>query len=182
MNFYVRRILNTERVSTPALASWSLRDVVNDTKTRPFCGPTAVASITRQPISVVRNAFRLVRHGKDWVNFRQSPPIMGVSIEELEATLRLFGFGGSWKGACPAQSLAAWLENRRGVERTNPLIVRVTGHAVAVRGWEFCDTISNGLVVDANEAPGRRRVVRDVFVIDRMFAPAANIPSKGTDR
>lgn len=182
MNFYVRRIPNITPVSTPALASWALRDVVNDTKSRAFCGPTVVASIARQPISVVRNAFRLVRHGRDWVNFRQSPPIMGVSIEELEATLRLFGFGGSWKGPCQAQSLAAWLESRNGDERTNPTIVRVTGHAVAIRGWEFCDTISNGLVIDANEAPGRRRLVRDVFVIDRMFAPAAHIPSKGMDR
>lgn len=176
MNVYVKRIRNP--FPTSELASWPLRDVVNDTKSRAFCGPTAVASITRQPISVVRNAFRLARYGEAWLKFRQSPPIMGVRLEEVEDVLGLFGFGGSWKRVYPAQSLAAWLESREGEARINPVMVHVTGHLVAVRGWEFCDTASKGLVVDANEAPGRRKTVRDVFVIDRMSAPAAHIPSK----
>lgn len=155
-----------------------LRDVVNDTKSRPFCGPMAVAAITGEPISRVRDAFRLVRYGEGWIHNQRAPAIMGTLAHEVARVLRLFGYVGSWRVVDDQPTVAAWLEARSGVERTHPLVVQVTGHWIALSGWEFCDTRSRGRVVDAEEAPGRRKRVRRVFVITERFTPAAEIPTK----
>ncbi|MBU2325896.1 MAG: hypothetical protein KJ755_00850 [Alphaproteobacteria bacterium] len=160
------------------LARHPLRDVVNDTKSRPFCGPMAVAAITGEPISRVRDAFRLVRYGEGWIHYTRAPAIMGTLAHEVARVLRLFGFIGSWRLVDDRPTLAAWLEARAGVERTHPLVVQVTGHWIALSGWEFCDTRSRGRVVDAEEAPGRRKRVRRVFVITERCTPAAEIPTK----
>lgn len=42
----------------------------------------------------------------------------------------------------------------------------------------FCDTFSKGVVIDADNAPGRRKRVQKVFVITGRIRPAAHIPSK----
>ncbi|MDF1608271.1 hypothetical protein PZ897_08800 [Hoeflea sp. YIM 152468] len=172
------RTYGSDKPSDEALTNWPLRSIVNDTKTRPFCGPTAVAAITRQPISIVKDAFRLARFGKRWIEFDRSPAIMGVTLAETYHVMNTFGFGGGWESFDRAPSLAAWLETRTGIARTHPVIVHVTGHLVAVRGYEFCDTFSKGLVVDADEAPGRRKKVKDVFVVTGRTPRAAHIPSK----
>ncbi len=65
------------------------------------------------------------------------------------------------------------------MERTHPCVVHVTGHWVAVSGWVFCDTFSKGQVVDADQAPGRRKRAKDVFVITSRCPPTADIPTKG---
>lgn len=155
-----------------------LRDVVNDTKSRAFCGPMAVAAITGEPISRVRDAFRLVRYGDGWIHYKRAPAIMGTRAQEVERVLRLFGYVGSWRVVDDQPTLAAWLEARGGIERTHPLIVQVTGHWIALCGWEFCDTRSRGRVVDAEEAPGRRKRVRRMFVITERCTPATEIPTK----
>ena len=155
-----------------------LHDVVNDTKSRAFCGPMAVAAITGEPISLVRDAFRLVRHGAGWTEYDRAPPITGTRDYEVQRVLRLFGYVGSWRRIAGQPTLAAWLEGRTGVERTHPCVVHVTGHWVAVSGWVFCDTFSKGQVVDADKAPGRRKRAKDVFVITSRCSPAANIPTK----
>ena len=168
----------SEKPVYEAPANWPLRSIVNDTRTRPFCGPVAVAAITRQPISVVRDAFRLTRYGKRWVEYDRSPAIMGVNMWEISHVMNILGFGGGWQSFDRAPSLAAWLESRTGMARTHPVIVHVTGHLVAVRGYEFCDTFSDGLVVDADEAPGRRKKVKDIFVVSSIRPPEVHIPSK----
>lgn len=155
-----------------------LYDVINDTKSRAFCGPTAVAAITGEPVSRVRDAFRLVRYGTSWTSRRRSPPIMGTPTHEIERVLRLFGYAGMWHTVEGLPTLAAWLEGREGIRRTHPCVVLVKRHVVAVSGWAFCDTFSKGQVVDADKAPGRRKRVKEVFVITRRVAPAAHIPTK----
>lgn len=160
------------------LAGHGLRDVVNDTKSRGFCGPTAVAAITGEPVSRVRDAFRLVRYGASWTSRHRSPPIMGTYTHEIEQVLRLFGYVGAWRKVTGQPTLAAWLEDRGSLLRTHPCVVRVTCHVVAVSGWVFCDTLSKGQVVDADQAPGRRKRVREVFVITHRVAPASHIPAK----
>ncbi|WP_296083077.1 hypothetical protein [uncultured Agrobacterium sp.] len=169
--------INT-RSTVVDLVRHPLRDVVNDTKSRPFCGPMAVAAITGEPISRVRDAFRLVRHGEGWIHCKRAPAIMGTLTYEVERVLSIFGYVGSWRVVDDQPTLAAWLEARAGVERTHPLVVQVTGHWIALSGWEFCDTRSRGRVVDAEEAPGRRKRVRRVFVITERCTPAAEIPTK----
>lgn len=160
------------------LTSHRLRDTVNDTKSRAFCGPTVVAAITGEPVSRVRDAFRFVRYGASWTSRRRSPPIMGTHAHETERVLRLFGYVGVWHQVAGRPTLAAYLDGRTGVQRTHPCVVIVTGHCVAVSGWVFCDTFSKGQVVDADTAPGRRKRVQKVFVITGCVAPAAYIPRK----
>jgi hypothetical protein len=155
-----------------------MRDVVNDTRSRSFCGPTAVAAISWQPISVVRDAFRFVRHGSGWPMQFRAPAIMGTTHREVEAALQVFGFYGRWQAVRGNPTLAAFLDQREGVLRTHPCIVHVTGHWVAVSGWTFCDTLSDGRVVDAEEAPGRRKRVKNVFLITGTGHPASEIPRK----
>lgn len=161
-----------------AIVLGRLHDVVNDTKSHAFCGPTAVAAITGEPVSRVRDAFRLVRYGASWTSRRRSPPIMGTSTHEIERALRLFGYAGIWHTVEGLPTLAAWLEGREGFQRTHPCVVLVKRHVVAVSGWVFCDTASKGQVVDADKAPGRRKRVKEVFVITRRIGPAAHIPTK----
>jgi len=164
--------------ATPAIKTSYLHDIINDTKSRAFCGPTAVAAITGEPISRVRDCYRLVRYGSGWVNRRRAPPIMGTRLVETEKVLRLLGFAVSWQKVTDAPTLAAYLDNRTGMQRTYPCAVRVTGHLVAVSGWLFCDTFSKGQVVDADAAPGRRKRVTDVLVITGRIPPAPHIPTK----
>ncbi|MGW9232517.1 hypothetical protein ACWGPT_16785 [Pseudorhizobium sp. NPDC055634] len=164
--------------ATSAIKTSYLHDIVNDTKSRAFCGPTAVAAITGEPISRVRDCYRLVRYGSGWVNRRRAPPIMGTRLVETEKVLRLLGFAVSWQKVADAPTLAAYLDNRTGMQRTYPCVVRVTGHLVAVSGWLFCDTFSKGQVVDADTAPGRRKRVTDVLVITGRIPPAPHIPTK----
>src|SRR5690606_2284494 len=141
--------LNLSAVSND-LSGHRLRDAVNDTKSRAFCGPMVVAAITGEPVSRVRDAFRYVRYGASWTSRRRSPPIMGTHTHETERVLRLFGYVGAWHKVSGRPTLAAYLEGRRGVQRTHPCVVLVTGHYVAISGWLFCDTFSKGLVVDAD--------------------------------
>lgn len=162
----------------PAIRTNYLHDVVNDTKSRAFCGPTAVAAITGEKVSRVRDAYRLVRHGPGWTNRSRAPAIMGAHDWETEKVLRLFGYVGTWHGVGGKPTLAAYLKGRTGLQRTHPCVVLVTRHYVAVSGWLFCDTFSKGLVVDADAAPRPRKRVQKVFVITGRIPPTAHIPSK----
>lgn len=164
-------------VSKKNLEGHQLRDVINDTKSRAFCGPTTVAAITGAPISEVRNAFRLVRHGPHWVDMARAPAICGTEPQETEKVLRLFGYTGIWKSVLGSPTMAAFLESRTGIMRTHPCAVFVTGHVVAVSGWQFCDTFSKGEVVEADDAPRRRARVDRVFIITGRVPPSA-IPQK----
>jgi hypothetical protein len=160
------------------LESYPLSNVVNDTRSRAYCGPTAVAAIVAQPVSVVRDAFRFARYGGNWVNRDRAPAIIGTANREVEAVLQIFGFVGRWQAVPGNPTLAAFLEKREGEVRTHPCIIGVTRHWVTVSGWQFCDTISRGMVVDADEAPRRRKRVKKVFVITGHTEPARYIPRK----
>ena len=161
----------------PNLEGFHLRDVVNDTRSRAYCGPTTVAAITGMPISLVRDAYRLVRHGAGWVTRPRAPRITGTYWHETEQVLRLLGFTGSWQIFDSAPTFAAFMEKRVGKTRTHPCAVFVTRHVVAVSGWQFCDTFSKGIVVEADDAPRRRARVKKVFVITGRL-PASIIPRK----
>lgn len=165
---------NTSAKSLPksqSLANWGLKDVIHDVRTSAFCGPTAVAAITGQPISAVRDAYRFVRFEHRWIGFPRRPPIMGTTSEELASVLRLFGFDGHWEYHTDKPTLAAYLKARQGYCRTHPTAVFFGRHVVAIKGWEFCDTFTDGQVVEADDAPHRRKRVRAVFVITEQIAP-----------
>ena len=151
-----------------------LKAVENDTRTRAYCGPTAVAAIVDAPVSVVRDGFRTARHGRNWVDSR-APSIRGTSRWEVESVLAMFGYAGEWHNVHGSPTLASFLESRQGRSRTHPSIIGVTGHWVAVCGWQFCDTATRGQVVDATEAPYRRKRVKRIFVITHRIPPSRPI-------
>lgn len=161
----------------PDLEGRALRDVLNDTTSRAFCGPTAVAAITGAPVSLVRDAYRLVRNGPSWTDMPRAPAITSTRFHETEKVLRLLGFAGSWQPVAGSPTLAAFLEARSGIVRTHPCAVFVTGHVVAVSGWQFCDTFTKGIVVEADDAPRRRSRVKRVLVITTRIPPST-IPRK----
>jgi hypothetical protein len=143
-----------------------------------YCGPTAVASIVGEPIWWVRNAFCDVRLRAGRIDYTRAPAIMGTDDSEVQQVLARFGFTGHWQTIPDRPTLAAFLEAREGRMRTHPCIIGVTHHWVAVSGWQFCDTLSKGLVVEADEAPGRRKRVREVFLITDWKDPAAAIAKR----
>ncbi|RVP95803.1 hypothetical protein [Sinorhizobium meliloti] len=162
----------------PALEPGKLFTVINDTRSRAWCGPTAVAAITGAPVSVVRDCLRLARFGSHWVDRPRSPPIMGTRDHEVEHAMRSLGFHGHWQTVPGNPTLAAFLESRQGLLRTHPTIIQVTRHYVAVSGWLFCDTFTKGEVVDADDAPGRRKRVKRVFIVTGRSAAVTDIPRK----
>ncbi len=150
----------------------TLHCLENDTKAIAFCGPTAIAAITGQPFSVVRNACRMARHGANWpARLQRAPNVRGVSNKVLEEALRILGYVGRWENVDGNPTLAAWLDNRTAELRRNPCVVNVTGHYVTVAGYEFVDTFTKGVVVDIDEAPRRRKRVKRVFIVTGQVPP-----------
>lgn len=135
--------------------------------------------LTGDPISQVRDAVRLVRHGRNWINERKAPPIAAMNGDEIAAALAALGYAGAW-AKCPHKpTLRTWLDKRLPEQEAFPCIVVTTGHALAVSGSTVCDSATGGEVVEADEAEGcRKRVVR-VFVVSHRIEPQA-IPSKPT--
>lgn len=109
---------------------------------REYCGPTAMAAVTGEPLAVIRDAIREVRGKRaadgDWM------PITGLSNSELvNAMIRL--------GWLPVEKV----ETDNNYSRhdkftfgnflqvhgyTGPFIVNVTNHYIAVSNGEVCDT------------------------------------------
>ncbi|WP_262576167.1 hypothetical protein [Agrobacterium tumefaciens] len=164
-----------------AVKTHHLHDVDNDTKSRLYSGTTAMASITGASMSSVRDAVRLARHGAGWVDRRRAPAITTTSGDEIESTLRLLGYAGEWHDFKGRPTLAAYLKQRTGIQQSHPCVVFLGNHRVAISGELFCDVTNNGLMVDIDRAPWRRKQVHRVFVLTHRI-PAMPIPSKTLQR
>jgi hypothetical protein len=130
-----------------------------------YCGPTAIAAITGQPISVIREVIRTQIGTK--AN-GHAMPVMGVSNKDLLATMATLG----WRVI--AESGDAENEsNRRDIfrfgdfldyvqmhEHAGPYIVNVTGHYYAVDSDEICDTHLQIPIEIHRFKRGRRRWVK----------------------
>ncbi|MCW0001349.1 hypothetical protein OE766_24310 [Pararhizobium sp. YC-54] len=93
----------------------------------------------------------------------------------------MLGYIGQWHSVKGCPTLAAYLKNRTGIHKGHPCIVFLTDHCVAISGELFCDLTNNGVMIDIDRAPGRRKLVNHVFVVTgRIFA--AHIPSKPSSR
>lgn len=164
----VRTTVGTSRY----LLNHQLSDVVNDTSGRAFCGPTAVAAITGVAISVVRDAYRSVRHGPNWhLTLDHTPRITGTYWHETKRVLEKFGFEGEWENVSGSPTLAAFTDAMSASSRRDPRAIFVTRHVVAVSGAQFCDTFSRGKIVDLDEAPGRRKRVKRSLRLTRYSPP-----------
>ncbi|MDS7594071.1 hypothetical protein [Agrobacterium tumefaciens] len=164
-----------------AIKTHHLHDVDNDTKSRLYSGTAAMASITGASMSRVRDAVRLARNGAGWVDRRRAPAVTKTSGDEIESTLRLLGYAGEWHDIKGRPTLAAYLKARTGIQQSHPCVVFLGNHRVAISGGLFCDVTNNGLMVDIDRAPWRRKPVHRVFVLTHRI-PATQIPSKNLQR
>jgi hypothetical protein len=116
-----------------------------DVRSRAFCGPTAIAAVTGEPISHIRDVIRSFVGPKSNGHARA---IMGLSNRLLLATMSKLG----WR-VINRSGDADNRSNRRDVfrfgdfldyvqmhEHEGPYIVNVTGHYYAVDADEICDT------------------------------------------
>lgn len=149
-----------------------LHDVDNDTKCRLYSGPGVIASITGANLSKAKDAIRQVRYGSRWLDFPRTPPIKRTYDGEIQRALRLLGYVGYWRHLPGQPTLAAYLNARTGVERDHPCVVVLSTHCVAVSGGVFCDVFSHGVVIDIDEAEGRRKKVSHVLVLTKRIAPS----------
>ncbi|MDR6758152.1 hypothetical protein J2Y48_003450 [Mycoplana sp. BE70] len=155
-----------------AIKTRYLHDVVKDTKSRLYGGLCVIASITGVTVSQACDAIRQVRYGARWLDFSYTPPIKRVRDGEIEQALHLLGFVGHWRWLPDRPTLAAYLNGRTGMERDHPCVVSLSTHCVAVSGGVFCDVFSRGVVVDIDDAEGRRKRVSRVLVLTRRIAPS----------
>ncbi|CUX35932.1 hypothetical protein [Agrobacterium deltaense] len=164
-----------------AVKTHHLHDVDNDTKCRLHSGTAAMASVTGEPMSRVRDAVRLNRHGAGWVDRRRAPAITKMHDDEIESTLRLLGYAGERHDVKGRPTLAAYLKARTGIQQGHPCIVFLNNHRVAISGGLFCDVTNGGLMVDIDRAPWRRKQVHGVFVLTHRI-PTTPIPPKTLQR
>ncbi len=158
--------------ATEAIKTYHLHDVDNDTKSRLYPGPDVIASITGVSLSKAKDAIRQVRYGSRWLDFPRTPPIQRTSNGEIEGALRCLGYVGYWRHLPDQPTLAAYLNARTGVERDHPCVVVLSTHCVAVSGGVFCDIFSRGIVIDIDDAEGRRKKVSHVLVLTKRIAPS----------
>lgn len=149
-----------------------LHDAIKDTKSRLYPATCVIASITGVTTSEASDAIRQVRYGERWLDFPYTPPIKGTRGGEIEQALRLLGYIGQWRWLHHKLTLAAYLNDRTGVERDHPCVVFIGNYPVAVSGGVFCDIFSDGVVVDIDDAKGRRRKVSRVLVLTKRIAPS----------
>ncbi|MBO9194849.1 hypothetical protein J5277_12095 [Rhizobium sp. 16-449-1b] len=149
-----------------------LHDAVKDTKARLYSGPCVIASVTGVTSSQACDAIRHVRYGARWLDFSYTPPIRRTRAGEIEQALRLLGYVGHWRSLPDGATLAAYLKVRTGVERDHPCVLFLSTHPVAVSGGVFCDIFSGGIVVDIDDAKGRRKKVNRVLVLTKRVAPS----------
>ncbi|MCW0002039.1 hypothetical protein OE766_27940 [Pararhizobium sp. YC-54] len=157
---------------TGAVKTRYLYDVDNDTKSRLYPGPGVIASITGESLSKAHNAIRQVRYGSRWLDFPRTPPIKRTRDGEVQEALSLLGYDGYWRRLPDRPTLAAYLNARTGVERDHPCVVFLRAYCVAVSGGVFCDIFSRGIVIDIDDAEGRRKKVSHVLVLTKRIAPS----------
>ena len=98
----------------------------NDTETPVYCGPTAMAAITGESISVIEDAIHRVA-------------VTGMYDVQLLAAMELLGWYvvEEWSSNGVRYTLDAFAKDHG---RDGPFIVAVTRHFVAISEGEFCDT------------------------------------------
>ncbi len=157
----------------------SLLPVENDTTARPYCGPTSIAAVTGQPLSIVHEAVRRARHGENWhKEHTTAPAVKSMTMGQVTTALKSFGILGRWVPVHGTPTLAAWLDGRSQTEFRSVAVVRVTGHLVAVAGEMFCDTFTRGQVVHIDEAPRRRKRVTHVFYVTGRVPASPIVPQE----
>ena len=142
-----------------------LFSIENNTRCHTWCGPGVLCVLTNQPMSIVRDVIKGVRHENG-----SARPLTGTSWWELiEAGLRMgFQIERSHRyerGEAP--TVARWLRGKeRDRQATYILTITyrrwTTGHWVIVRGNKFADSQTGG-PVNLRDCPHRRKRVKRVY-------------------
>jgi hypothetical protein len=127
----LRQIDDLKRTGEPI--SGSLYRPRNDTGRTAYCGPTAMAAVTGEPVSVIENAIR------GFVS-AEPPNIIGVNDVQLLAAMELLGWHVVEEGSINDGLRCKLDEFAKAHGRDGPYIVAVTEHYVAISENEFCDT------------------------------------------
>lgn len=121
-----------------------LHTPIYDVRTRAFCGPTAIASITGLRISLIRDAIRSTS-GRIEKSDGHKFPIMGVAPVDLLGAMEELGW--HVQEQMQHEYLKPILQNRYRLGHfleehghEGPYIVNVTGHYIAVGWGEACDS------------------------------------------
>ncbi len=144
----------------------ALNQVVNDTGTVVYCGPTVIASIVNKPVSVVYKAIWSVKRT------RKRPPIKGMYNRELKDAFARFGYllvPVDFIVPLPErETLNQWARGRGEEEWKTTFVMVVGKHFVAVHGWKFVDSKVYGKPVFIEDAPCRRRRIRRLWKVVKM--------------
>lgn len=160
-----------------------LHTPIYDVRGMPYCGPTAIAAVTGEPVSIIRDIIR--SHVGRTKSNGHAMPVIGVSNAVMLKTMSTLGWhvikaGGSFSRRARQQvirdtddiyedvitptrdvfRLGDFLDTIQMNEQAGPYIVNVTRHYYAVDQDEICDTHTR-IPLDVHRFNrGRRRWVQ----------------------
>jgi len=158
-----------------------LHTPIYDVRGMPYCGPTAIAAVTGEPVSIIRV---IIREQIGTKKNGDAMPIIGVSRQVLLKTMHMLGWnviraGGNVSRARSAMirlrdededkpldrtrdiiRLGDFLDTIQMEEQAGPYIVNVTRHYYAVDQDEICDTHTRIPLEVHRFKRGRRRWVQ----------------------
>lgn len=153
-----------------------LHTPIYDVRTQAFCGPTAIAAITGEPVSVIRDVIRIRLGTKTDGTAR---PVMGLSNENLLAAMAALGWfvrdtSGDTDNASNRRDIFRLddfldMMQMREHEEGTAYIVNVTGHYYAVDGDEICDTHTQIPIELHRFKRGRNRWVKRWWLFGRDY-------------
>jgi hypothetical protein len=151
-----------------------LKPVVHDNKSKLWCGPAVLSSISGQPTSIIH---RMIR------DYTGRPSVKGTSHSAVVTVAGKLGYH-MVTHHVPVKgrpTLAAWLRQNRTLVASNTIVIGLTNHWVAVSGRSFVDSHTKK-PVSYGKAPHRRcRVERYMIVSRNAFEPQLPVIVKKTD-
>jgi hypothetical protein len=118
-----------------------LHTPIYDVRGMPYCGPTAIAAITGEPISIIRD---IIRSQKGTKRNGHAMPVMGITNKVMIKTMATLGWQVIAHTDCSTGKRIVHLDDFLELVQmgcaTGPHIVNVTGHYYAVDEDEICDT------------------------------------------
>lgn len=138
-----------------------------------WCGPTALAAITRLPYADCLERFRRRKQARG-----RTAIVKGVSQADMRTVL--IGLGFRIDNVTPREdiSLARWLNQRSGADALAIFLVVAGNHYIVVKGEEGLCSLTHGRPVPLCALKKRRAAVTDAWRITppRLSAPLTPLP------
>lgn len=151
-----------------------LHAIQHDNKSKLWCGPAAIATVTGAPTSAIHRIAR-IESGRT--------KIASMNTYLLIKVLAALGYRMVTQIAGDNLTLAAWAKRYRAMYAKRPVIVNVTGHYVTLCGRRFIDNHTRDGWVPIGDAPHRRARVKQawIFAKERDVPIAPLMPPPKTD-